>query len=162
MDHTCQPLGADGATCAADEQCGFGLACVTASPSLPGTCKPLGRTGAACVLGRCAELGATCNASNQCVAVGLPGATCAAQADCSVFAECDVPNQRCVELPTLGMACDRACAGESWCNFNGQTIGTCTEPQPNGTPCEESDKCLSQNCKPGTVTESCQDYPICP
>lgn len=162
-DHVCQPLLAENATCMSDDQCDYGLACVSPTPSVPGDCKPLPHLGEACPYQRCADINLRCDlATTTCVAVGLPGDPCNAHGDCSLLAECDMTNHVCIELPTLGMPCDYACAGESWCNFNGLPVGTCTEPQPNGTPCEESDKCLSQNCKPGTIFDSCQDFPICP
>ena len=160
-DHTCHALGAADAMCTGDDQCGYGLACVSPSPSLPGSCKKLPHLGEACPYKRCADLGATCDATSHCVALGLPGASCTSYLDCSPFAECDVMHKLCIELPTLGMPCDLACAGESWCNFGGQPQGTCTAPQDNGAPCENSDQCLSQNCKPGPVFDSCADYPVC-
>jgi hypothetical protein len=161
VDHTCHGLGEAEAICLNDDQCGYDLACVSPSPSIPGNCKKLPHLGDLCPYQRCADLGTNCDASLHCVALGLPGAACAAQGDCSPFAECDVARHVCIELPTLGMPCDVACAGEAWCNFGGQAVGTCSAPQPNGTPCENADECTSQNCKPGTVFDSCQDYPIC-
>ena len=160
-DHTCHDLGAAEAMCINDDQCGYDLACVSPSPSIPGNCKKLPHLGDACPYERCADLGTTCDVSHHCVALGLPGAACAAHSDCSPFAECDMARHVCIELPTLGMPCDVACAGESWCNFGGQAVGTCSAPQPNGTPCENADECTTQNCKPGTVFDSCQDFPIC-
>lgn len=158
VDHTCRPLGDAEAMCTRDDQCGYDLACVSPSPSIPGNCKKLPHVGELCPYQRCADLGTTCDASLHCVPLGLPGAPCTSQGDCSPFAECDVAHGVCIELPTLGMPCDIACAGEAWCDH---AVGMCSEPQPNGTPCEESDKCLSQNCKPGPIFDSCQDYPIC-
>jgi hypothetical protein len=161
-DHVCHGLVAAAGTCALDEQCDYGLACVSPSPSIPGECKPLPHVGEACPYQRCAEINTICDATSHCVALGLPGAACVSYRDCSQFAECDMTNHVCIELPSLGMPCDLACVGESWCDFNEQGVGTCTVPQPNGTPCDDSGKCLSQNCKPGTIFDSCQDYPICP
>lgn len=161
-DHMCHALGVAQASCTSDEQCDYGLACLQASPSLPGTCGTLPKIGELCPYHRCAGLSATCDASTHCIALGLPGAPCSAHGDCSPFAECDMANHVCIELPGLGMRCDVACAGESWCDFEvDPTLGTCMEPQPNGTPCDEADKCASQSCKPGPVFASCEDYPVC-
>lgn len=161
-DHTCHALGAAGASCTSDAQCDYGLACEQASPSLPGQCAKLPHLGELCPYQRCGDLNLVCDASMHCVAIGLPGAPCTAHRDCSPFAECDMTNHVCIDLPTLGMPCDVACAGEAWCDFENQpTLGTCTVPQPNGTPCDEADKCASQNCKPGPIFASCQDYPVC-
>jgi hypothetical protein len=161
-DHTCHALGAAAASCARDEQCGYGLACLQASPSLPGSCGALPRLGELCPYRRCAELDTTCDASMRCVKLGLPGAPCMAHGDCSPFAECDMTRHACVELPTLGEPCDVACAGEAWCDRETQPAAPiCNAPQPNGTPCDEADKCATQSCKPGPVFASCQDYPIC-
>jgi len=162
VDHICHALGAVNAPCARDEQCDFGLACVSPSPSIPGECRPLPHLGDVCPYSRCAEQGAVCDASHHCVPVGLPGAACASQGDCSPFLECDTTSHTCIVLPTLGMPCDFSCGGEAFCDFNGQSSGTCTAPTSNGTPCDDSGTCASRNCKPGPVFDSCQDYPICP
>jgi len=161
-DHTCHAPGAAQATCMRDAQCDYGLACLSVSPSLPGSCAALPKQGEACPYQRCAAIGTYCDSTTHCAALGLPGAPCNAHADCSPFDECDLVNHVCIVLPTLGMPCDLGCAGESYCERNEAGVGTCTTPQPNGTPCEESDKCLSQNCKPGAIFDSCQDFPICP
>lgn len=161
-DHACHALGAAQASCTGDEQCDYGLACLQASPSLPGACAKLPQIGELCPYHRCAGLNTTCDASTHCVAMGLPGAPCSGHGDCSPFAECDLANHVCIELPTLGMRCDVACAGEAWCDREADPVlGTCTVPQPNGTPCDEADKCASQSCKPGPVFASCQDFPVC-
>jgi hypothetical protein len=161
-DHVCHSLGVAQATCTGDEQCDYGLACLQTSPSLPGACGKLPKIGELCPYRRCGDLNATCDASTHCMARGLPGAPCSAHGDCSAFAECDMTNHVCIDLPRLGMRCDVACAGDAWCDFEADpTLGTCMEPQPNGTPCDEADKCASQSCKPGPVFDSCQDYPVC-
>lgn len=159
-DRTCHALVAAGASCAGDEQCDYGLACERASPSLPGSCKKLPKLGELCPYQRCADIGAFCDATSHCAALGLPGAPCTAHGDCSSFAECDMTRHVCIDLPTLGMPCDVGCAGEAWCDRENQA-GTCEMPVANDTPCDEADKCASQSCKPGPVFDSCQDYPIC-
>jgi hypothetical protein len=161
-EQTCHALEAKSDSCVRDAECGYNLVCISPSPSIPGSCEPLPHVGEACPYQRCADLGTYCDATRHCAPIGLPGDPCTAYGDCSPFAECDLMNHVCIPLPTRGMPCDVACAGESWCNFNDQAVGICDEPQPNGTPCEDSGKCLSQNCKPGTIFDSCQDYPICP
>jgi hypothetical protein len=160
-DHTCHPLGVSGDSCLNDTECGYDLACLQSSPSLPGQCGALPHVGGLCPYQRCADIGTICDSSLHCVAVSLPGEACVAHRDCSIFAECDQITHVCTVLPTLGMPCDVSCGGESWCSFGGQPVGTCVEPGANGVPCENSDECITQNCKPGPIFASCQDFPIC-
>lgn len=161
-DGTCHALAAENAGCLRDEQCDFGLACVSPSPSIPGECKRLPHLGGVCPYQRCAEANAICDTTSHCVAVGLPGSSCTVQRDCSPFLECDRTNHVCIEFPTLGMPCDSKCSGDSYCNFSTETSGTCSVLMSNGTPCDDSGTCASHNCKPGPVFDSCEDYPICP
>lgn len=161
-DHSCHALAAENAACLRDEQCEFGLACVSPSPSIPGECRPLPHLGEPCPYQRCAEANAICDATGRCAAVGLAGAPCTSHTECSPFIECDLSSQRCIELPTLGMPCDTDCAGDSYCRFTTDGIGVCTELMVNGTPCDDPGTCASHNCKPGPVFDSCEDYPICP
>jgi hypothetical protein len=160
-DMTCQPLGTIGQSCMNDSECGYDLACLQATPSLPGQCGAAPHLGQLCPYQRCADIGTICDGSTHCAAVGLPHQVCVAHRDCSIFLECDQTTHVCADLPTLGMSCDVSCAGESWCNFGGQPIGTCVVPNPNGVPCENSAECASQNCMPGPVFASCQDFPVC-
>lgn len=160
-DHSCHALVAAAGQCSSDFQCDYGLACVSASPSLPGACTALPRIGEACPNQRCAELGALCDATFHCVALALPGGTCSSNADCSSLAECDTASHQCVNHPTLGMPCSSVCARESWCKFDAQGNGTCIAPLANGTACEDSYNCQSQNCRPGPIFDSCED-PTCP
>lgn len=160
-DRTCHALVAADGMCTADEECNYNTACVSPSPSIPGECKVLPHVGETCPYQRCADVGTTCDATQHCVALGLPGAPCTSHGDCSPLTECDLTSHVCIELPTLGMPCDLACGGESWCKFDDQGAGMCIEPLPNGTPCEDSYNCLSQNCRPGPIFDSCED-PSCP
>jgi hypothetical protein len=163
VNHTCHALGGADAVCNSDDQCDYGLGCVQASPSLPGNCRKLPHLGEPCPYQRCADINAICDATTHCVALGLPGAPCTAHGDCSPFAECDMTRHLCIDLPTLGMTCDLGCAGEARCVFGAQPgVGTCSMPLANGMPCDDPADCASQNCKPGPVFDSCQDYPICP
>lgn len=160
-DRTCHALAAKAERCTADAQCGYGLACVAPSPSLPGECAALPRIGESCPYQRCADINAICDATFHCVALGLPGAACQGNGDCTSLAECDPTSHVCVEHPRLGMPCTTTCGGESWCKFDDQGQGTCIAPLANGTPCEDSYNCQSQNCRPGPIFDSCQD-PACP
>ena len=161
-DHACHGLAVANATCVRDEQCGFGLACVSPSPSIPGECKPLPHLGEACPFQRCADANEICDATSRCVAVGLAGASCTSHADCSPFIECDLQAHVCIELPVLGMPCDLDCGGDSFCDFSSASASTCAVLMSNGTPCDDAGTCASHNCKPGPVFDSCEDYPICP
>jgi len=158
---TCRALLAANAACMRDQECDYGLACVSPSPALPGQCQALPKLGEACPFQRCAEIGEVCR-EGKCAAVGLEGTACASRDDCSTFETCDLGQHTCVKLPTLGMPCDVACAGESWCRPDPQGGATCVQPVVNDTPCDDDFECLSQNCKPGAIFDSCQDYPICP
>ena len=161
-DHACHALGGADAACNDDTHCDYGLACIQPSPSLPGNCKKLPRLGEACPYQRCADVNAICDKTSHCLALGLPGAPCAEHRDCSPFAECDMARHACIELPKLGMPCDVACAGDARCVIpTNATVGTCVAPLPNGQPCDDPPDCASQNCKPGPVFDSCEDYPIC-
>jgi len=160
-EHQCHALLAANQECLTDPQCDYGLACIQPSPSIPGTCRVLPQLGEACPYARCAGFGVRCDATSHCVALGLVGAPCASPDDCSPYERCDATTRTCTELPTLGMPCDTRCAGEAWCKLESESMGTCMAPQPNGTPCEDSGECVSQNCKPGALFESCSEYPVC-
>lgn len=161
-DHTCHALAGNNASCQRDEECAYGLACVSPSPSLPGECKALPRLGEPCPYQRCTEIGTVCAANGLCVAVGLPGAPCTIAQDCSPYLLCDATQHVCIERPVLGMPCDAYCAGDAYCDFSTGGQATCTTLMPNGTPCDDSGTCASHNCKPGPVFDACADYPICP
>lgn len=160
-DAACHALLSADATCATDEQCGYGLACLSPAPSVPGQCNPLPHIGEACPYQRCADAGAVCDATSHCRAVGLPGAACTAAGDCSPFLECDMTSHVCTELPALGMPCTTRCAGDAYCDSSTGSA-TCVTLLANGAVCDDSGPCASNNCKPGPVFPSCQDYPVCP
>jgi hypothetical protein len=161
-DHTCHTLVAAGGDCMRDEQCGYGLACTSPSPSLPGTCRALPHAREACPYGRCADLGMRCDATSHCAPLGQIGEPCMAQVECSPYLECNTATHACASVPVLGMACDVKCAGDSFCNPDVAGGLTCTPLMANGTMCDDPGTCASHNCKPGPVFPSCQDYPICP
>lgn len=160
-DHVCHALLADSAACTLDAQCNYGLACLSPSPSIPGQCLPLPHLGQPCPYQRCADAGLVCDATSHCVALGLPGAACTVNQDCSPFLECDPKSHVCIELPALGMPCDSGCAGDSYCDVAKEAAATCVPLMTNGTMCDDSGTCASHNCKPGPVFPSCEDYPIC-
>ncbi|MGN6108684.1 MAG: hypothetical protein ACTHU0_26495 [Kofleriaceae bacterium] len=154
-DRTCHGLSTPGQSCRRDAHCDHGLACIGATELQEGTCRKLPAIGESCPYLRCAELGATCNAAQRCVPVGLPGAPCVADSDCSPFTLCGTSGT-CVDVPGRGMPCDFRCAGEAWCSE-----GTCVAPLENTTPCTADDQCASQYCRGGALFESCADRPAC-
>ena len=156
----CIALAARGEACRKDAHCDFGLACIGASELQAGACRVLPPIGEPCPYLRCAELGATCDADRTCVALGLPGAPCATDRDCSPYARCDASAGACVDVPSLGMACAGPCAGEAWCDLEGST--RCEAPQEATAPCLSDDQCASLYCAEGIVSKYCAERPICP
>ena len=138
--------------------CDFGLACVDYSDLTPGTCRKLPLIGESCPYNACAEINARCASNFTCAALGLPGAACVGDPECSPFGFCDATG-KCADLPRLGEACVSVCAGEAWCDT---TNGACAAPLPNGTACEDhDDKCQSALCVDGTAFEVCVAQPTC-
>jgi hypothetical protein len=147
------PLGGSGAGCTLDTDCDYGLGCPA------GRCKPLPAIGQMCPQGVCADIGATCNAAMTCVMVGLPGAPCQIDQDCSPFATCDVAMGKCAALPTLGEPCQTQCSDGSYCNIvdGGSGAGTCTAPGSDGAPCTRDNQCASDYCS----DIGCAPAPVC-
>jgi len=154
----CQRLVGEGGSCDVDGDCDYGLACIGASELMPGNCRAMPLVGESCPYLRCAEIGATCNASHVCVPLGLPGAACASAADCSPFARCDVASGTCADVPTLGQACEGTCAGEAFCEAGSKT---CVAPLANTTPCTSDNQCASLFCGEGPVFDACADQQAC-
>jgi hypothetical protein len=157
-DHACHARALAGATCEADGECADGLGCIGVTELMPGNCRALPHLGEACPYLRCADVGATCT-GGTCAAVGLPGAACATDDDCSPFALCDTAAQRCVDVPTLGMPCTGSCAGEAWCDLD--ATHTCIAPKPDGDPCTASDQCASLFCQENVVFDQCAAAAVC-
>ncbi len=154
----CAPLVEEGHPCREDDECVLGLACVGAGID-PGRCRPLPSLGQSCPYGRCAEIGARCDAMLKCVPMGW-GAACRSDADCSFYSQCDIENGICADVPMLGDVCVTRCAGPSWCDRN-QTPARCEALLPNGTPCLTSDQCESFYCEPGEFFDTCRARPLC-
>jgi hypothetical protein len=156
-EHVCAPLEHELGACINDAACDFGFACIGASSVQTGTCRKLPAIGEACPYGRCADVGARCDATMHCVRLGLPGDACAGDSDCSPFAQCNVSVSRCEAVPTLGMGCSGRCAGDAAC-FN----GTCVAPLETGAPCLRSNDCESGLCaEPGENGYVCTEAPTC-
>jgi hypothetical protein len=167
----CQTLGQMGAACDFDTDCNFGLGCAGATTGAE-TCQPLPAIGSACaprpapMLPACLEIGATCNSAMSCVKMGLPGATCMTDTDCTFFGVCDATALKCSNYPSRGMPCDMdhlvICDDDSWCNIPmGQTMGTCDAPQANGAVCTQEDECASHFCKTSGAAGMCADPVAC-
>jgi hypothetical protein len=140
MAGVCVPLGGSGAGCMLSSDCDFGLGCPA------GECAPLPAIGDPCPTGECADIGAVCDDASMCVMVGLPGAPCTTNDDCSKYAECN--GTTCVAQPTLGQPCDVGCSDGSYCNIpdGGSGVGTCDALGSDGDPCTRDAQCTSFNC----------------
>jgi hypothetical protein len=158
-DQICHPLVTEGGLCDDDRECDYHLGCIGPTELMPGNCRVLPLLGESCPYQRCAELGAVCNASHVCVAVGLPGTPCASGDDCSPLARCDTTAGVCTEVPRLGEPCTFTCAGESFCDVNGSK--TCIAPRANTEPCSSDAECASLYCAEGPVFDACAVRPLC-
>lgn len=156
LDQLCHALGKDGATCYGDNQCDYGLACITATN--PGICHALGADAGPCPYGRCASVGDTCNASMTCVAVGLPGAACTMDAQCSPYGRCDTASGQCAAAPDIGQPCTSQCEADAWCD---SMTATCQALLTDTTPCNTDLECASYLCKEGPVFDACAERPVC-
>jgi hypothetical protein len=152
---TCTPLSGRGEPCRVDANCAYGFACIGASDVQDGACRAMPLLGESCPYMRCAEIGALCNGASLCVPIGLPGATCMTDADCSPLALCG-PANLCTEVPQLGQPCSFSCASEAWCSQ-----GTCIAPLENKAPCTADNQCASLYCEEGVAFDQCNDRPIC-
>ncbi|HEU4732086.1 MAG TPA: hypothetical protein VFT22_29530 [Kofleriaceae bacterium] len=147
---TCAGLKQVGETCLSSVECDFGLDCDLDA----GTCGPLPTLGDACT-GACRDEGTTCSsASHTCVKVGLVGDTCSTSLDCSPLYRCDGTKRCSAGLP-LDAACTagQLCADEgAFCDVaEGQQLGTCTLPKPDGSPCQFDENCESHVCDAQTL-----------
>jgi hypothetical protein len=159
----CQKPAAAGADCSSDHECGDGLGCINPLSTMPGTCRALPHLGEACPYLRCAGENLRCDdaGTHTCVALGLPGAACAAAFECSPYLECNPTSHTCQALPTLGMNCTAACQGAAFCQLDATGAGTCAAPKANGAACESLHECASDYCFVGPVFDSCTDPPVC-
>jgi hypothetical protein len=153
----CKELAKIGEECRRDGDCDYGLGCIGPTEQMPGRCRETPAIGGSCLYDRCGDIGATCK-SFTCVALGLVGAACTTNKDCSPFLLCDDTTSTCVDVPVLGMPCTVACAGESFCE---QTTMTCTAPLANTTPCGSDDQCESLFCEEGQIFEACATRTLC-
>jgi hypothetical protein len=149
-DNLCHAPLAEGAACTS-EPCAFGLYCAGAFGTQPGRCKPLPHLGEACE-GACAEVGATC--AGTCVPVGILDDPCTADAQCSMFYQCN--GTQCALLPTIGMPCRTTCYEAAYCDGT-----TCVAQKSNGATCLRGDECDSHYCETGATTGTCADLPVC-
>lgn len=160
----CLAPAAAGGDCRTDRECADGLGCINPLSTMPGTCRPLPHLGEACPYARCADQNLRCDqaTTHTCVALGLPGATCASDADCSPYMACNATSHQCGALPALGMPCTAACQGASYCQIDTTSgDGICAAPQANGQACESHSACASDYCFVGPVFDSCTDPPVC-
>jgi hypothetical protein len=150
-DERCKAVLPAGAPCTDDFQCDYELACFGATP----TCKPLPQRGALCPDGRCRDTGTRCSAGT-CVAVGLSGATCTSNADCSQYYVCDATNH-CAEGPHVGESCANASCFDAgtFCS----STKTCEPLASDGSPCASGLECASGACD--ATMHACATPPTC-
>ena len=129
-DSTCQATLPKGAACDDTQACSRGLYCAGRTTTTAGTCSTLPKTGEPCTT-TCDDIGDRCNAGT-CTPLGLPGASCMTDNDCSFFYACDATMH---------------CAAEP-------------DPmrQPNGSMCTSSVDCQSHYCGNDNL---CSDVPLC-
>jgi hypothetical protein len=149
---TCVELFAAGMPCTLGTECAYGLGCA----GTPGTCKALPKLGEPCPDGACAELGAFCDAAGTCSPVGLSGASCTDDTECSPYFACTAPT--CAPNPAVGEPCSGPCRDGSWCNT---TTGLCAAPQPDGASCVVGSQCTSGFCDNHGGPGACAAFPVC-
>jgi hypothetical protein len=157
---TCTALYGSGMACQNDSECAFGLACAGSSAPV---CKTLPIVGEPCPDGRCRDDGTTCSSTTQtCVKVGLLGAACTTNTDCSHFYTCGSAGA-CQATP-IGGSCtsDNGCfESASYCALPTAGSGTCAVPQANGDPCTNDRDCESDHCEDTLQPPVCTDPPMC-
>lgn len=153
----CVALKPADAFCVSPNECAFGLDC---APT--GVCAALPAPGAACT-GACRDDGTTCSAASRtCVKVALAGEACTTSADCSFVYRCDA-TKHCSAGPALGAACtatQRCGDDRAFCDVpQGQAMGTCVLPKPDGSTCQRDGNCESGSCDQTTLM--CGPEPVC-
>ena len=155
---TCAPAGAEGSPCRRDSQCGTGTGC-TAVTLDPGVCRKLPALAEVCPYQRCADLSTRCDGTT-CVS-NRPGEPCNSDAACNTYSRCDAIMSRCVAQPVLGEPCETRCEGDSFCDRSSNSVGVCTAPFANGTPCDTADQCTSDVCAEGPLFDACSEPQHC-
>jgi len=150
----CTPLKTSGEGCVDTRECGYGLGCAGTTR----TCKTLPGPNEACPDALCRDDGQHCIGA-VCKPLGLLGATCASNSDCSPYFACDFSTSMCKKTPSIGESCattNSRCFDErSYCD--GATL-TCVPAKPDGSSCTTSLQCQSENCdfsNSTCVTSSC-------
>jgi hypothetical protein len=149
---TCVAVKGAGASCQGSDECSFGLDCILPA----GMCGSLPTLGESCT-SSCRDLGTTCNAaSHTCVKVALENEACSNSSDCAQLYVCST-SKRCVRGVALGDPCTRGqrCADAgSFCDVReGESMGTCVLPKPDGATCQFAADCDSGVCDP--MTKQC-------
>jgi len=138
----CTPLKTSGETCVDTHECGYGLGCAGS----PRTCRTLPAPNEACPDATCRDDGQHCIGA-VCKPLGLLGATCASNSDCSPYFPCDFNTSMCKKTPSIGESCattNSRCFDEhSYCD--GATL-TCVAAKPDGAACTTNLQCQSENC----------------
>jgi len=145
----CQAPGAAGAACDKDLPCLAGLACVGATMTAMGACQAAVATaGAACDPKR--VTGPDCDAG--------AGLVCDTQSLTCVAQPVAAANQPCGVIGTTRTAC----GGGATCSIpQGETMGVCVAPAPDGgacnvdsaPDCQTPARCVNGTCQlPGTMT----------
>lgn len=154
---TCAALLPAGSTCtASDSSCAAGLACTSGTCATPTP----GAAGEPCGAAGC-QTGLVCALSGTSVTCRAPrtDGTCGrvlSGSDCAAGTTCTIPSGMsegtCGAYPTLGQACQSACAAPARC------VNMLCQPSTElFQPCGGNDECLSGICTGGT----CQPDQLC-
>lgn len=156
---TCTALAAAGATCAYSFQCAYGTGCIGS----PKTCQPLPGLGKPCPDGACRDDGLVCNAAKICAKVGLPSDACTTDLDCSHFYGCGASGVCGVRDPGGACMVDSDCfEADTYCAIPlGQTTGTCSPPQADGSFCTDYCQCASDHCEDAATPPTCTPEAVC-
>jgi hypothetical protein len=128
-DSICHAVLAKGAACDDPFACGDGLYCSGLTVMMAGTCTALPKTGEACTE-QCLEIGDYCDGT--CKKVGLDGAVCTSDEQCSRYYPCDDTGHCALPASEMGL--------------------------PNGSTCSSSPQCESHYCG---NDNKCADLPVC-
>jgi hypothetical protein len=153
----CTALKTASMACTSPGECDYGLDCI-GTPTT--TCRALPTLAQACPDGLCRDEGLHCT-GGACLEVGLPGATCAVNSDCSPYFRCDAGvTNRCIAYPAVGESCAQTfqCA-DSATVYCSQLSNMCTAVKAVGDACMNGIECGSGFCD--LTTHLCADDASC-
>lgn len=152
----CQPLKTAGFPCQSNDECAYGLLCITESVTTQRRCNVAPTLAQPCPDFTCRDDGQYCDSTTiTCKQVGLPPALCSSSTQCSQYYPCDFMFQQCRKGPTLGMSCStgvRCFDAGTYCD---PLSLACAAVKPDGSDCNADEQCASGNC------DTTQSVPVC-